>query len=287
MDYAYNTIRLNPKKGLLGMESAIVLGLWAATFVPVYPRLFEAWLFNPDDSHGFLVPLISAYFIWRKRDKIIESTISSSNWGVAILAVSMGWYVLSFAGGIEFVSRCMIVCSLVGLVLLCAGKEFFKLVSFPVLFLFFMVPIPISIEGMVSFPLQLFATGVARFVIQGLSIPVYQEGNMLYFAQTQLEVAEACSGLRSIVSLTMLSVIFAYLLNKGWKRRIVLLVSAVPLAIFVNIVRVSGTGVLAHFFGSRVARGFLHEFSGMAVFAFGFLLLFGEYLLLNRAGTKE
>jgi exosortase len=286
MDHAYSGIRLSRKKRLLVIESAILVGLWAATFIPVYPRLIEAWLNNAEDSHGFLVPLISAYFIWQKRGRIIDATISTSNWGVSILAISMGGYVLSFAGGIEVVSRCMIVTSLAGIVLLCAGKEVFRLVAFPVLFLLFMVPIPISIEGMVSFPLQLFATDVARFVIQGLSIPVYQEGNMLYFAQTQLEVAEACSGLRSIVSLTMLSVLLAYFWKKGWKRKIVLLVSAIPLAIFVNVVRVSATGVLAHFFGSRVARGFLHEFSGMAVFAFGFLLLLGEYLLLKRMKSQ-
>lgn len=286
MDEPYTSIQ-HSNKSLLLIEGAILLGLWAASFIPVYPRLFHAWLNNPEDSHGILVPLISVYLIWQKRDKIIGARISSSNWGVAILAISMGCYVLSFAGGIEVGARCMIVGSLAGLVLLCAGKEFFKLVCFPVLFLFFMVPVPDSIEGLVSFPLQLFATDVARFVIQGVSIPVYQEGNMLYFAQTQLEVAEACSGLRSIVSLTMLSVLFAYMLNKGWRRKIVLLISAIPLAIFVNVVRVSGTGILAHYFGSRVARGFMHEFSGMAVFAFGFLLLFGEFLLLNRTASKD
>ena len=110
---------------------------------------------------------------------------------------------------------------------------------------------------------------------------------MLYFAQTQLEVAEACSGIRSIVSFTVLSVIFAYLLDKGWSRRIILLLSAIPLALFANIVRVSGTGILAHFYGSRIARGFLHEFSGLAVFGFGFVLLLGEYILLNRVSSKQ
>ena len=150
-----------------------------------------------------------------------------------------------------------------------------------------MVPVPDSILNIVAFPLQLFATKISSHIIAALSIPVYREGNMLYFVQTQLEVAEACSGLRSIMALTMLSVIFVYLLDKGWLRKVILLASAIPLALIANIIRVSGTGILAHFHGEKVARGFLHEFSGLAVFAFGFILLFLEYSLLNKSGSKQ
>jgi exosortase len=145
-----------------------------------------------------------------------------------------------------------------------------------------MIPVPDSVLNLVSFPLQLFATKISAAVIQALSIPAYREGNMLYFAKTQLEIAEACSGIRSIISFTMLSTIFAYLLDNGWTRRLILLASAIPLAIFANIVRVTGTGILAHFYGEKVARGFLHEFSGLAVFAFGFVLLSIEFFVLNR-----
>lgn len=110
---------------------------------------------------------------------------------------------------------------------------------------------------------------------------------MLYFAQTQLEVAQACSGLRSIVALTMLSVIFVYLSRKGIVGKIILLASAIPIALLANIIRVTGTGILAHFYGSVVARGFLHEFSGLIVFVFGFLVLSLEFSLLNKIGTKK
>ena len=178
--------------------------------------------------------------------------------------------------------RAMIVFSLTGLVLFILGKKIFRLLLFPLFFLLFMVPVPVSIEGMVAFPLQLFATKISAGIIQFCSIPVLREGNMLYFVQTQLEVAEACSGIRSITSLTMLSMIFLYLMPAGWKTKAVIFLSAVPIAIIANIIRVSGTGILAHYFGDQVARGFLHEFSGMAVFIFGFALLFLEYSLLNK-----
>jgi exosortase len=208
-------------------------------------------------------------------------------WGVFIFILSMVFYLVSYAGGILVVSRAMIVSSLVGLVMFTLGKEIFALLSFPLLYLFFTVPVPDSILLLVAFPLQLFATQVSTFIIQLFSIPAYREGNMLYFAQTQLEVAEACSGIRSIMSFGMLSFIFAYMMDKIWWKRILLVLSTIPLALFANIVRVTGTGILAHFYGSRVALGFLHEFSGLAVFAFGFFLLLGEYLLLNRVTSDK
>lgn len=260
----------------------ILLFLWLVAFIPVYPQLVWTWLNHSDNSHGILVPLVSAYFIWQKKKELRLSEISNSNWGGVILAISMGLYLLSYTGGVAVVSRAMIVSSLIGLVLFTLGKEFFSLLVFPLLFLFFMVPVPDSILGLVALPLQLFATKVSTFVIQLFSIPAYREGNMLYFTQTQLEVAEACSGIRSIMSFGMLSFIFAYMMDKIWWKRIVLILSTIPLALFANIVRVTGTGILAHFYGDIVARGFLHEFSGLAVFAFGFVLLLGEFLLLNK-----
>jgi exosortase len=150
-----------------------------------------------------------------------------------------------------------------------------------------MVPVPDSIYSLVAFPLQLFATRVAAFLIQFFAIPVYREGNMLYFVQTQLEVAEACSGLRSLVAFIMLSILFAHMMNKViWKQATIIL-SALPLAIIANIFRVTSTGILAHFYGDKVAQGFLHSFSGLSVFAFGFVILLIEFYLIEKIGDKS
>lgn len=270
-----------------GMKFFVLLAFWFVAFIPVYPQLVRTWLDNSDNSHGILVPLVSLYFIWQSREKIREAKISNSKLGVVILVLSIGLYLLSYAGGIAVLSRAMIVSSLVGLVIFTLGKEIFSLLAFPLLFLFFMVPVPDSVLLLVSFPLQLFATKVSTFVIQIFSIPAYREGNMLYFAQTHLEVAEACSGIRSIMSFGMLSFIFAYMMDKIWWKRIALVLSTIPLALFANIVRVTGTGILAHFYGEKVALGFLHEFSGLVVFAFGFVLLLGEFILLNKVSSKS
>jgi len=270
-----------------GMKFFGLLAIWLVTFIPVYPQLVWTWLNHSDNSHGILVPLVSLFFIWQKKEGLKSATISNSNWGAVILLISMGLYLISYAGAVAVVSRAMIVSSLIGLVMFTLGKEFFSLLAFPLLYLFFMVPVPDTILGLVALPLQLFATKVSTFFIHIFSIPAYREGNMLYFAQTQLEVAEACSGIRSIMSFGMLSFIFAYMMDKIWWKRIFLILSTIPLALFANIVRVTGTGILAHFYGSRVALGFLHEFSGLAVFAFGFVLLLLEFLLLNRASCKQ
>lgn len=265
----------------------ILLILWTMIFIPVYPRLVVILFNHADNSHGILVPFISLFFVWQKWNDLKVARISSSNWGAFILSSSMFLYLLGLASGTEIISRAMIVFSLIGLLLFNLGKEVVRVLAFPLLFLLFMIPVPVTVQGALAFPLQLFATKIAYLFIQALSIPVYQEGNMLYFAQAQLEVAEACSGIRSIAAFTVLSVVFAYLLDKGWVRRIVLLASAIPLALFTNIIRISGTGVLAHYYGSGIADSFLHEFSGIVVFVFGFILFLFEFSLLNRVRSRK
>lgn len=266
---------------------AVLLLVWAAVFSPVVPAMVGTWLNHSDNSHALLVPLIAMYFVWIKREELGRIEISGSAVGGLFLAGTLVVYLVSFVGGIAVFARLMIVFSLFGLLWSCMGWQVVRVLAFPLGFLVFMVPVPDSVLGMVSFPLQLLATKIAGGVIQFCSIPVYREGNMLYFVHTQLEVAEACSGIRSIMALTMLSVIFAHLSGNGWWRKALLIFSAIPIAMLANILRVSGTGILAHFFGDKVARGFLHEFSGLAVFVFGLVLLFLVFNLLNRIGNSN
>jgi exosortase len=268
-------------------KTIIVLTLWCVTFLPVYPELWHTWINDSNNSHGILVPLISVVLIWGNRDKLSKADNKNSNFGAAILVVSLVLYITSLAGDSAVVQRAMIVFSLISLVLYNFGTTVFRILAFPLFYLFFMIPLPVSINSLIALPLQLFATKISHAIIQAVNIPVLQEGNMLYFAQTQLEVAEACSGIRSMMSFVMLSVLFAYLMDKGWWRKCIIVISAIPLAIVTNIIRVTGTGILAHFFGQQVARGFLHEFSGLAVFIVGFVLLFSEYSLLNRISAKK
>lgn len=271
----------------LAVRAIILVSLWFVLYSPVIKSLWGDWIGQSDNSHGLLVPFISLYFAWEKREKLGDVVLSNSRWGVVILVFSILIYVVSFAGDIAFFSRLMMILSLIGLILFNFGKHLFRIFLFPLLFLFFMIPVPVSLVEKISIPLQIFASTVSANLINLFSIPVLQEGNMLYFAQTQLEVAQACSGLRSIVALTMLSVIFTYLLQKGLIKKIILLASAIPIALIANIMRVTVTGILAHYYGGVIARGFLHEFSGLVVFVFGFFVLYLEFALLNKICAKK
>ena len=268
-------------------KTGIVFSLWGVTFLPVYPELWNTWMNNSNDSHGVLVPIISAGLIWQKRNELSRTLMSSSIWGAVVLAVSLFLYLISLAGDMAVVQRATMIFSLIGLILFNYGMAVFRILAFPLFFLIFMVPIPVSIYSLIALPLQLFATDASHAIIQAVGIPVLKEGNMLYFAKTQLEVAEACSGLRSMMAFAMLSTLFAYLMDSGWWKRFILVLSALPLAIVANIIRVTGTGILAHFYGQQVAHGFLHEFSGLAVFIFGFMLMLSEYKLLNKISSPK
>ncbi len=262
----------------------VLLLLWALIFYPVFSGLYGAWfgMANADNSYCLLVPFISLYFLWQKKEDLKIVRQSNSSLGLVLLITSLLVYLVSYAGGVLVIQRLMMVLSLIGLVLYLYGSEAFRIMRFPLLFLFFMVPVPESIVNTVSFPLQTYATIISSKIIQLMGIPVYREGHMLYFMETQLEVAEACSGIRSISAMLMLSVIFVHLIKDNRVMKFVIVLSSVIVAFLANIVRVSGTGVLAHYFGAGVALGFLHEFSGMLVFAVGLGMLFAEYKLLRR-----
>jgi exosortase A len=269
------------------IKTTILLLFWVVVFCPIYPELVRDWFGHSDNSHALLVPFISLFFVWQRKDQLQSCRIDSSAWGGVLLAISLLAYVASYAGGLAFPARIAMVFSLIGLVWFCFGNAFIRILAFPLGFLLFMVPVPYSLINLVSMPLQLMATKVSAAFIQNCSIPVYREGNMLYFVQTQLEVAEACSGIRSIMALTMLSLVFCYLSRDGWWRKALLIAAAIPIALLGNIVRVTGTGILAHFYGDQVARGFLHEFSGLVVFAFGLVLLFAVFTVANRKKAND
>ena len=267
-------------------QFAALLLIWAVAFAPVIPDMVDTWFRHSDNSHGVLVPLVSLYFLWLKRPEIAEIPIKGSPVGLALLLFFLLFYAASFIGGIAFFCRLMLVASLIALVWACLGTAMVRSLAFPLGFLFFMIPVPDTLLNMVSFPLQLLATQISVELISYCTIPVYREGNMVFLINAQLEVAEACSGIRSIMALTMISAIFAYITPGATWRRVVLVVAAVPIAFIANILRVTGTGILAHFYGDQVARGFLHDFSGFTVFFFGLVMLYALYEGLKRIGES-
>lgn len=265
---------------------AAMLLAFAATFAPVIPDMVTAWFSHSNNSHAVLVPFISLYFLFDKWPEIRSIPSQGSSAGLILLILCLLFYIFSFLGGIAFFCRLALVTSLIAIVWSCMGTAILRTLAFPLGLLFFMIPVPDTLLGMVSFPLQLMVTKISAKLIHYCTIPIFREGNLLFFQNTQLEVAEACSGIRSIVSLTMVSAVFAYISPGAIRSRVILIVAAIPIAIFANILRVTSTGILAHFHGDKVARGFLHDFSGLVVALFGLIMIFALYEVLKVMGKN-
>ena len=266
-----------------------ILGTLALTTYVYYPillHMFYTWRTNPDYSYGLVVVPLALYFAYEKTPQLRRAKLEGSWWGAAVLAAGVGSICVGELGGLLTALRSGYVLTLMGLVLLLAGKSVFRILLFPMMFLFLMVPLPQSLVNIIAFPLQLIAAGWAVGSLQSFGIPALLEGNIIHLAHTELFVAQACSGLRSLMALLTLGVVLAQFFRAGRiVQQSILVASAIPIAIVVNAVRVSLTGVLAHNFGREAATGMIHEFQGMITFSMSFVLLLGEARLLN-AGAR-
>ncbi|MDJ0849692.1 MAG: exosortase/archaeosortase family protein [Myxococcota bacterium] len=253
--------------------TALTVALSLGVFGPVLAYMVEHWRLVPDYSHGFIVAPLAVYFAWERRGVLHRTPIEPSWWGV--LPLALGALALAVGRlGVELMAmRTAFVLTLNGLVLLLLGRHVYQVLAFPLLFLFLMVPLPQSLANTITFPLQLIATDLAMVPLYWLQVPALREGNIIHLADTQLLVAEACSGLRSVMALGTLGVVFAYFFRKSWAERIILVAATLPIAILVNAFRVALTGVLTHRFGEAAAEGVVHQFEGFFTFALAFVLL--------------
>jgi exosortase len=260
-----------------GAASALAFGI----FGPILYYMVQHWRAVDDYSHGFLVVPLALYFAWERRGDLQRAAIRPSWWG--LLPLALGSLALMIGRlGVELTAmRVSFVLTLIGLQILLLGREVFRILMFPLLFLFFMVPLPQSFVNVVAFPLQLIAADFAVESLHLLHIPALREGNIIHLADTQLFVAEACAGLRSLMALGTLAVVFAYFFRKNPIERVIIVASAIPIAIFVNAFRVALTGFLAHRMGSAAAHGLIHQTEGFVTFGLAFGLLLLEAWLLS------
>ena len=255
------------------MALAVAVLLLIVVYAPIFPDLVSNWYNDPNYSHGFLVPFIAVYFLWEKRSLLKSAKVKPSNWGLLPLLLGFTLLVFGFAGTEYFTMRISLVFWIAGIVLYCYGWEVFRISSLAIGFLVFMVPLPYIVYDALAFPLKIFITKVSVVSLKALGVIVWRDGNILQFPNTVLEVADACSGLRSLMSLVALSVAYAFISQKKWLGRVVLVSLAIPIAILTNMVRVIVTGLLAQYYGAAAAEGFFHEFAGLAVFALAMVLL--------------
>jgi exosortase len=236
-----------------------------AVYFRVLVKLVIDWQ-TPDFSHGFLVPIFSAYLVWAKRKDLLKIKAAPSWSGVAVAAFGLVVLLLGVYGAELFLSRISLVILLAGLVLSFAGWELLKELRFPLLVLVLAIPIPGIVFNEITVPLQILASKLASALLPLFKVPVLREGNIIELATMKLEVAEACSGIHSLMSLFTLAIFYGYFLEKSTTRRVVLALASIPIAIAANAVRILGTGLCVQYWDPDKAVGFFHEFSGWVIF---------------------
>jgi exosortase len=263
--------------------------LLAICYAPVLYALALDWEHDADMGHGFFVPAIAAYIVWQKREELSAMKLRPNAWGLLLVVWGGVQVILGTLGAELFTTRVAFLFSLIGAVLTIGGMPLLKKVGFPVFMLFFMVPIPAIIYNALTFPLQILASQLATEALQVVGIPVIREGNILELPSQPLSVVEACSGIRSLLSLTFLSLVFGYFFEKRAWVRVVLFFATIPIAILANGSRVTITGILSEI-KPELAEGFFHESTGWVIFmiALGFLLFFHQLLsrVVNRVAAR-
>jgi exosortase len=240
----------------------------------VLMRLAQDWWTDENYSHGFLIIPLAVVLATGHRARLRTLTIRPAMiTGLLVVAVALLLLAGGTLGAEFFLTRLSFVVSLAGVVLFLFGWGHLRCLAFPLAFLLLMIPLPAIIFNQVAFPLQLLASRLGEWFVSAAGVPVLREGNVIVLATTTLEVAEACSGIRSLVSLLTLSIVLGYFLDPRASVRTVLALWTVPVAIVANAVRVAGTGIASHYYGASAADGFFHTFSGWLVFALASLLL--------------
>lgn len=258
-------------------RTATALGFLVASFVllywDVFARLVEDWL-GDDYSHGFLVVPLAAYFAWERRSRLVAAESRPSLLGLSVVLLSLALHAAGVLGSETFLSRVSILGVIAGTVWFLYGWQHVRILAFPMAFLLLMIPIPRIIFYQITFPLQLLASRVGEAVLSTAHIPVLREGNVMVLANTSLEVAEACSGIRSLISLFTVALAYGYFTDPRPGIRASIALVSVPVAIVANGLRVAGTGMASHYIGPEAAEGFFHTFSGWLVFVAAVVMLF-------------
>lgn len=265
----------------------LLAGVFVFLYWPALNEFVYDWWHDDNYSHGFLIPVISGYLLWQKKEDILQAERSKNNLGLVVIVAGLLLNILGTAAAEWFTVRFSLILVLLGLVWYFAGSQVLRLTWFPIAFLVFAIPIPYTIFRTLTFPLQLFSTKVTYQIITAAGIPALRQGNILHLQNYSLEVIEACSGLRSIITLSALSAVFAYMSPGGPVQKSTLFVMAVPIAIVANIFRLLVTTFGALLISSSFAEGFLHEFSGMLVFMVGLTLLFTSGAVIKWIGTRK
>jgi len=271
-----------------GWQGVVLVAMLSVLYAPVLRLLAYQWYNDADYSHGFLVPLLSAYLIWARRDRLRGVVRRPSPWGMVIVLASLGLLFLGSLGAELSLTRISLLGTICGVIVYFAGGAVLRAMAFPMAFLLFAIPIPVVVYNEIVFPLQFVASKFATRVLEMLNLfPVMREGNVLVLPQMSLEVVEACSGIRSLMSLLALAAGYGYVVERSVPVRWFLVLAMIPLAIISNGTRVVITAIMAVYIGRQAAQGFMHEFSGWVIFVVATVLFLALHSVLTFVRRKS
>lgn len=277
--------------GRLWGTGALQLLCLGALFLLLYSRilltLVTQWIDDPNYSHGFFIPLFCMWVIWKEKARIKEAPRNPTWWGLLVIFGALGVLVVGVLGAENFLSRVSLLLLIAGMILYFYGWAVYRALLFPWVCLFLMIPIPAIIFNQIALPLQFQASKLASGMLSLLGIPVFREGNIIHLPSLTLDVVEACSGLRSLISLIALATISGYLFGSPTPRRLLLVLAAIPVAVAANGFRIMGSGILGEYWSPEKAEGFFHLFSGLLVFLVSFCLLIAFHGLFSFVDRRS
>jgi exosortase len=278
-----STVRRSSTQIFFGLSWQFVvlgaLGLWL--YWTTVLGLVSQWWKDPNFSHGFFVPLFSAYIVWQEKDRLARILPKPSWFGLIPIVVGLAVLIVGRMGAELFLDRSSLLLVLAGVIIVFSGWNLFRALFFPWAFLALMIPIPTLIFNQVTFPLQLLASQVAAAVLPLFGVPVLREGNVINLPAMPLEVAEACSGIRSLMSLLTLAIIYGYFLEKRVWVRWLLALAAIPITVLANDVRIVGTGLLVQYWNPAAAEGYFHASWGWLVFVVSLVMLYALHAFVR------
>jgi len=256
-------------------------------YASVLRSLAHQWWHDPNYGHGAFVPFFAAYVLWSERERWRPLPSRANNLGLAIIIFSIGLLILGTLSAELFTTRLSLLILVCGIVAFLAGWQVLRAISFPIGYLFFMIPLPAIVYYQLTFPLQLWASRLGAAGLVALGVHTIREGNLLILPNCTLNVVEACSGIRSLLSLLAAVVAYGYLAECMTWKRVALVVVTVPIAIATNGLRLVATGVLSYFFGPTVDSGVLHLALGLGFFVLAFLLVLVIHKLLRLFSKNQ
>ena len=256
--------------------------IFLLAYVPTLIWMWDRW-FARDSyySHGILIPIVTLFLIWQKKDELASVQKTGSKWGMGLIIVGMLMHVFASLMRVYFISGFSMLVVLVGLILFFYGFAVFKKILFPISFLVFMVPVPLVIITNISFKMKIFAAKIATAMLNNAGIPALREGSLIHMRNAQVVVDDVCSGLRSLISLMALGSIFAYWMKSSILKKCILFSVTIPIAVVTNVARIIFLSLIAEIWGPQFAVGFVHDASGLLVFALAFILLFATVKVLE------